>query len=117
MKKILTLAFSFAALTLSAQQKEEIMSVYTTDGVKVDYRVSEVEKVEFTTIELEELAKQCEIGNTIYDINTVREVKSDGGTTYNIFGDDASTPLLSITLPDGGLGVQYTLGTAAAEEV
>ena len=117
MKKILALTFSFAALTLSAQQKEEIMSVYTTDGVKVDYRVSEVEKVEFTTIELEELAKQCEIGTTISDINSVREVKSDGGTTYNLYGDDATTPLLSITLPEGGLGVQYTLGTAAAEDV
>lgn len=109
--------FACVALTVSAQQQEEIMSVYTTDGTKIDYRVSEVEKVEFTTLELTELAKQCEIGSTIYDINAVREVNADAGTTYNLYGDDTNSPLISITLPQGGLGVQYTLGTEAAADV
>lgn len=101
---------------LAALAQVQVMTIHRTDGTTVDYPVTTIDSITFSTLEPAELDNEYDFNTAVTPITAVTEVRSTQGLTYRI--DDATQEgALSVSIPADGLGTAYDLSTAAARGV
>lgn len=117
-KYILTTALCLAAMLPSfAQQTKRVMTVVQKDGTKTEYKVSSVQNVTFTDVELASLSNQWAYNDDVQSINKVTMQDAGDAYVFSIFGADAETANLAITMPKTLMGKSVELGSENAEGV
>lgn len=117
-KTIMTAALCLMAMSsVFAQQTKRIMTVTQKDGTEVKYKVSDVERVSFSSVELATLKNQWAYGSDVEAVSRVTLLETDDNNVFDIYGDDDEKPALSITMPKSLMGSSVTLGSEEADGV
>lgn len=114
-RRFLTLLAALCCGVVASAQVQ-VMTIHRTDGTTVDYPVTTIDSVTFSTLEPAELDNEYEYNMAVTPITAVTEVCSVQGRTYRL-DDAAQTGALSVSIPADGVGTTYDLSTAAAQGV
>lgn len=114
-KMKLLCAFLVFCMTMTLQAQTEVMTVYKNDGTSIEFKVADVERVEFSI--KDPLVNQYEMNGQVSDVVSVEEVDAvDGYYTYQVYGI-SENPVLSFKIPTTSINKAINLSEATEADV
>lgn len=110
MKKYIVAALCMAAVLPTFAQTKRVMTVIQKDGTKKEYKVNSVQNVTFTEVAYATLANQWAFNDDIKAIGKVTMLQTSDANIFSIYGEEATSPVLEITIPQTQMGTKLKLG-------
>lgn len=110
MKKYIVAALCMAAVLPTFAQTKRVMTVVQKDGTKTEYKVNSVENVSFADVDLPALSNQWAFNDDVKTIGHVTMLQTSDAYVFSIYGEEATSPVLEITIPQSQMSKKLELG-------